>query len=486
MDKIAVVLTHQFLIRWRRLARADAQGRTILLSLVLFILTYRYLGFCGRIAEQARGGHGSLVLFHFLAIPLVLAAGLFICNGRGKQLLDEPQLAKCLSLGEYAAALILSRLTSPVLLWSCGILIWGALKVQGLRSPLGLAVLLNYMAGWFLALLSVKYAVRLAAVGKWIVLFFFVASAASFNIEAVLAFGRSVAASGSTAQKGKGFAGMGIWTGAWSLLFSMVSLCVFTVVAKRYQTHSRKERSSGTGMTILKGDLPTKYGVLIKKEIKERFRLLDVYVLVALAVLYTDYLLAEKIVSRFTFNFYASLSLALVFNSFCNIFGSETGGGVERYKLLPLKGKELLLLKNGILFALYTLAMLPDMILYLIRCGGKPFLFGLIGYLSQMFLYFMLGNRLSTKWPRKNSAFKMSQMTNTNYAANSLLGLAIIVVSNMLILNAERIGGLVGAGAALVLLAVVVFAWRHLLEAQGKSLEHGMRYDWTYSVFENG
>jgi len=336
------------------------------------------------------------------------------------------------------------------------------------------------MISWFFVLLNVKYIIRLYAARTWILLFIFVFVAIYMNIETVIAFGQSVISSKLKIQKEIHSSKMTIWIGSISLLFNFVFLYVFANIAKRYKNHVKREKSYRTGINILKGEFPTKYGYLIKKEMKDRFHLLDVYVVMVLAIYYASYLIAEKNISSFSFYFYSSLSLALVFNSFCNIFGSETANGIERYKLLPMKGKELLFLKNGIIFSIYTIAVFPNMVLYFIRCGGKHLLFGIIGYLLQMFLYFMFGNRISINYPRKNIKFKMSSMTSTNYVSNSLLGLAIIIVSNVLILNAERIEPFWGIGAALLLLSIVLFAYRYFIEVQGRSLEHAMRSDRIY------
>jgi hypothetical protein len=306
------------------------------------------------------------------------------------------------------------------------------------------------------------------------------------NAENVIAFWQSVISSTLIMQKENGAGRIALLIGSISLLFNFVLLCVFFNIAKRYKNQYKKEKLYRTGIKILKGEFPTKYGCLIKKEIKDRFHLLDLYVVMVLSIYYGSYLIAEKNISRFSFYFYVSLTLALVFNSFFNIFGSETVNGIERYKLLPIKGKELLLLKNGIIFTIYTISVFPNMVLYSIRCGGKHLLFGILGYLLQMFLYFMFGNRISIKYPRRNSEFKMSSMTSINYVPNSLLGLAIIIVSNVLLLNMERIEPFWGIVAVLLLASFVLFAYRCLIEVQGKSLEYCIRFDKTYCVFETG
>lgn len=146
---------------------------------------------------------------------------------------------------------------------------------------------------------------------------------------------------------------------------------------------------------------PGRLGGLVAKDLRYFRKLLDVYLGVAAAILAGLYLLTADIPSAGVFwSFIVIIFLgnaAVPFNS----FGLDNRRGMDRYTLLPVSGKSILLSKNLAYGLVVMVQVLPVLIIAVWRLGPQPSALGLVEAAAIAFAYLTWGNWMSVNHPLK-------------------------------------------------------------------------------------
>jgi hypothetical protein len=173
-----------------------------------------------------------------------------------------------------------------------------------------------------------------------------------------------------------------------SVTFLLAITALFAALAfwtLKLTLHSVPARRSQRVFSLTQ--LPGKFGGLLKKDLRYSARLLDIYLVVPVVVLFATYLVSDSAPSAIALSiaiavlFFPCMSLA--FNS----FGLDSALGFDRYTLLPLSGKEKLFSKN-LVFAVLMSALLATILpLALWRFGLRVTSLALMEFAAVMLAY---------------------------------------------------------------------------------------------------
>jgi len=182
---------------------------------------------------------------------------------------------------------------------------------------------------------------------------------------------------------------------------AVLALWTFTLTL-----HSQQARRSQRlfGLT----QLPGKFGGLLKKDLRYSSRLLDVYLVLPIVILFDMYLGSDGAISTLAFAIVIAVlffpCLSLVFNS----FGLDSALAFDRYTLFPLSGKEKLFSKNlafaVVMFALFA-TILP---LAFWRLGLRVTFLGVMEFFAVVLAYMFCGNWFSVKQPFRMQFYRFA------------------------------------------------------------------------------
>lgn len=149
-------------------------------------------------------------------------------------------------------------------------------------------------------------------------------------------------------------------------------------------------------------------GGLVAKDFRYFRRLLDTYLGLASALLACLYLVvAEEPSTGIFWSFIVVVFLcnaAVPFNS----FGLDNRAGLDRYRLLPLNGKAILLSKNLAYLMLMGVQLLPMAVLASWRLGIVNSAYGMLEAITLAWAYLAWGNWMSVHHPLKMQFFRFA------------------------------------------------------------------------------
>lgn len=188
---------------------------------------------------------------------------------------------------------------------------------------------------------------------------------------------------------------------ALTAFFAVLALWTFTLTLHAQQTR-RSQRIFGPAQ------LPGKFGGLLQKDLRYSSRLLDLYLVLPIVVLFNMYLPSDPAPSAIAFSIViAALFLPCVSLVF-NCFGLDSALAFDRYTLLPLSGKEKLFSKN-LVFALMMFGVLATILpLALWRLGPRVTVLGLMEFFAMVLAYMFCGNWFSVKQPYKMQFYRFA------------------------------------------------------------------------------
>ncbi len=105
--------------------------------------------------------------------------------------------------------------------------------------------------------------------------------------------------------------------------------------------------------------LPGRSGFLVRNNLRETFRRLDVYLALAMSLLGTAFRILDKGPTADVGAGCALLVVLAMSTSAQNLFGAEGQGGMDRYRLLPLRGWDILGAKAAAFLGIILLLTLP-------------------------------------------------------------------------------------------------------------------------------
>ena len=169
----------------------------------------------------------------------------------------------------------------------------------------------------------------------------------------------------------------------------------------------QNQRTRGVSL-LSRIELPGPFGGLIKKDLRYSSRLLDVYLVVPIVILFDLYLMLEAEPSAFAFWVIAAILVVPCISLAFNCFGLDSPLGLDRYTLFPLSGREILLSKN-LSFALLMLLLIGLILpLAIWKLGVVASLIGLMVFVLVGLAHVSIGNWLSVRQPFKMQFYRFA------------------------------------------------------------------------------
>lgn len=183
--------------------------------------------------------------------------------------------------------------------------------------------------------------------------------------------------------------------------FAILAFWRFTLTL--HAQKSRRSQRSGFAT-----QLPGKFGGLTKKDLRYSSRLLDIYLVVPIVVLFNMFLPSDPTPSALAFSivigvlFFPCMSIAF------NCFGLDSALGFDRYTLFPLSGRSTLLSKNVAFAALMVAPFATILPLAFWQLGPKVTFVGLMEFTATLLAYVACGNWFSVKQPYKMRFYRFA------------------------------------------------------------------------------
>lgn len=184
---------------------------------------------------------------------------------------------------------------------------------------------------------------------------------------------------------------------ALTIFFGVVALWTFTLTLHSQQT-LRSQRIFGLNQ------LPGKFGGLLKKDLRYSSRLLDVYLVIPIIILFDMYPAPSPIAFAIVIALLFFPCLSIVFNC----FGLDSALGLDRYTLFPLSGREKLFSKNLAFTVLMSALFATILPLAFWRLGLRVTLLGLTEFFAVVLAYIFCGNWFSVKQPFRMQFYRFA------------------------------------------------------------------------------
>jgi hypothetical protein len=417
MDRLGTLISYQWRAYWRRFMRsgrltAGNQGLTLIVSGLVLVKYAQKLAVASRelslhrtsLFEVLLGGifFAWLLAFtsrdrsedtpRFLALPLSLRELLFI---RACSLLTPPYiwLLLCGSLAicyptSFARRPLLGSVAAITFIafsFACGFTISNLLGIQLWRRVLGISgLVLSAVSGFYLVRNPKALETDLPSFPPMR----FVGIAATTERLSVALLMIALLAV---------FAAVGYWA------------ALFSFKASLHLSSARNQRRK----PLLDLRIPGALGGLIAKDIRYFRRLLDIYLALPVIGAGCFYLIAVET---------ASLDIVIIFLAAIflpnsplafDCLGLDRVQGLERYSLLALTGKSILISKNLAYVALLFVQTVPLIFLSAIRLGVTGGAFAFVTAISLACAYLAWGNWMSVNHPVKLNFFRFSSSTSS-------------------------------------------------------------------------
>lgn len=186
-----------------------------------------------------------------------------------------------------------------------------------------------------------------------------------------------------------------------TVFFAVLALWTFTLTL-----HSQQARRSQRifGLT----QFPGRFGGLLIKDLRYSSRLLDLYLVLPIVVLFDMYLFSDAAPSAIAFAIIIAVIFLPCLGIAFNLFGLDSALALDRYTLFPLSGKEKLFSKN-LAFAVLMFALFATMLpLAFWKLGWRVSVLGLTEFVAVAAGYLFCGNWLSVKQPFRMQFYRFA------------------------------------------------------------------------------
>src|SRR4030095_4861805 len=423
MDKVAGLFHFQWQAYWRRRQRAGNVPRNNVGALILLggLGVLRYFQELPRVARQLSVGNPTRYQF-LLAVVFLLWMLPVMAESRrsisSRALLHFPLAVRSLYFIRLASVFV-SPLSWVVLLCSL-VLMYPVLKAA---NPLtGIAALLLFVPlAFFTSLMAVNLLVSRSS--RPFLLILFIAICAALTAQR-LTDGSSMGMrqwlpnqlTANAAVSVRPIFSLG-WLAGLSIITFAVSFLTFAA-----GLHSQTSRRSHTVAVLPSLNLVGKFGGLLRKDLRYSIRLLDLYLAVPIVVLFDVYLISNRTPSPFAFWIIANVVLLPFMSLAFNSFGLESCLGLDRYALLPLSSREMMLSKNlSFVFVAFVLfsTTLP---LGIWKLGPSASIQAVMISILAAISYLCYGNWLSVNAPFKMQLYRFA---SGGSVVDALLGVII-------------------------------------------------------------
>jgi hypothetical protein len=207
-------------------------------------------------------------------------------------------------------------------------------------------------------------------------------------------------------------------------LIAIMLLAIFSVVtfgaalwSFRKSLESASPRSSEKSMHLARLRIPGRFGGLVAKDVRYFWRLLDTYLGLLAAAMGCLYLVTAANPSLDIFLIF--LTLVFVPNAplAFNCFGLDTASGLDRYTLLPLAGRAIMLSKNLAFLSVVSVQAGPLILLAGWQVGAFAGAVGLVAFTSLVGACLAWGNWMSLGHPMKMQFFRFSSSSASLFDA---------------------------------------------------------------------
>jgi hypothetical protein len=155
-------------------------------------------------------------------------------------------------------------------------------------------------------------------------------------------------------------------------------------------------------------EFPGRFGGLLRKDLRDFGRLLDLYVVLPIVILFSIYLASTPAPSVTAFGIIPVILFFPASTVGFNCLGLESPLGLDRYTLLPLTGRDILLSKNLAVAVMLIASFSITLPLSLWRFGAGITALGFIELVVVGLAYFSWGNWMSVKQPFKMQFYRFS------------------------------------------------------------------------------
>jgi hypothetical protein len=462
VDRVRTIISYEWRAYWRRFSRAGLQtGNQGIVLILSALIAIKYLQLL--VTASAGVANGNFRLLAQL-LGAVFFVWLFpLASNARETLASRKWLHLPLSLKERFIVRTVSLLIPP----STWLVIAGSFAIcypmAHARNPgAGLVAGLLFIAMAWLTGLTIAHLLNKAA---WRRLFWITAlvlsAVAAVNVVRREAAGEllSFRFFPTTLVERAAMGDLG----NLAILISLATLGILSVAAGAAALWSFNKslaaapEGSPKKISIFSSSIvPGRLGGLIAKDFRYFRRLLDIYLGLAAAILGCLYLMVADVASTGIFlSFVVVVFLcngALAFNS----FGLDNRSGLDRYALLPLRGRAILLSKNLAYLLIAGVQISPMLFVAGWRLGILPSALGLVEAVALAGAYLTWGNWMSVNHPLKMQFFRFA---NSGAAVVDALG-GIIFGSFpgiLMIYLLDRSGRGVAGGTALILLVTGTF-----------------------------
>lgn len=420
MDRVKTILGYEWRAYWRRFSRAGlrAGNQGVILILSIFI-AIKYLQLLVNASANVEKGNPKLLVQLLGAIFFVW---LFPVGSSARQTFaSRTWLHLPLSLGERFTIRTLSLLIPP----SAWLVVLGSLAIcyplAHARNPFaGMLAGLLFIAMAWLTGLTISHLLSFVAWRKllWIAVLGLLTVAGLHVIRrgttnALLSL--QFAPATLVARAAMGDVGAGGITQWPTTLVSITTLGLLSLVAGLAAFWSLKksleaipQTASQRVLVVSASFLPGRLGGLVGKDFRYFRRLLDTYLGLAAAILGCVYLTVADAPSAGVFwSFIVATFLgnaAVAFNG----FGLDNRAGLDRYALLPLSGKSILLSKNLAYVMIVLAQILPMLVIAGWKLGVVTSALALVQAVALACAYLTWGNWMSVNHPLKMQFFRFA------------------------------------------------------------------------------
>ncbi len=216
--------------------------------------------------------------------------------------------------------------------------------------------------------------------------------------------------------------------------------------------------------------LPPVLGSAARKEFNYLSRTMDAMLGLTLGLGGAGYLLLKSAPSILVLFFGIPVILLVISAMPMNCFGLD-GRAVDRYRLLPLSGREVILSKNLAYFFVSALQLLPLILAGAIRFGPVTGLAAICFASSILLLFVLWGNSVSIRVPAPREFFNFDSKEQAGGIISQFYAMLIWGIPGGVAMATQALGSLALLLGQLLFLALCLLVYRRRLAAAGRLFE---------------
>lgn len=216
--------------------------------------------------------------------------------------------------------------------------------------------------------------------------------------------------------------------------------------------------------------LPTAVGVAARKELRYLMRTMDTLLGIAIGLGATGYVVIADHPTRLVLVFAIPFILVMEMAMPMNVFGLDRSG-VDRYRLFPLRGTEVVLSKNVAFFLVGLAQVVPLLVAAAARFGPLTALAALFGTAALALLLAIWGNVTSIRAPAPRAFYNFDSTEQAGGVTSILYCVFVWLAPAAVGVFTAMRGDLALVAGELALAAACAFFYRRMLRTAGAEFE---------------